>query len=53
MLHEIKTDAGIVAIGMVKELTFGRYVQIAFMPALIGFMAAIGVWTMQYFVFNF
>lgn len=49
----IGSAAGIVAMGMVKELTFGKYIQVAFLPALIGFIAAVGVWSIQYFVFNF
>lgn len=44
----IGSAAGVVAMGMTKELTFGRYFRIAFIPALAGFMAAVAVWYVQY-----
>lgn len=40
--------AGVVAMGMVKELTFARYFNLVFWPALIGYFVAIGVWYLQY-----
>ncbi len=43
--------AGIVAMGAVKELTFQAYLKIATLPALIGLVAAIGVWLLQYQLF--
>lgn len=48
----IGSAAGVVAMGMVKELTFGKYIQIGFVPALLGFAAGIGVWTIQYVLFH-
>ena len=47
----IGSAAGVVAMGMVRELTFGKYIQIGFMPALLGFCAGVGVWLMQYLLF--
>ncbi len=47
----IGSAAGVVAMGMVKELTFTRYVRLAFIPALVGYAAAIVVWCAQYLLF--
>jgi Na+/H+ antiporter NhaD/arsenite permease-like protein len=47
----IGSAAGVVAMGMVKELTFAYYMRIATIPAFLGFIAAIIVWTLQYFFF--
>lgn len=44
----IGSAAGVVAMGMLKELNFARYFRIAFIPALLGFGAAVGVWALQY-----
>lgn len=44
----IGSAAGVIAMGMLKELTFGRYVKIAFPPAFVGYLAGIGVWYLQY-----
>ncbi len=44
----IGSAAGIVAMGMVPELNFGKYLKIAALPALVGFVAAIAVWVVQY-----
>lgn len=46
----IGSAAGVVAMGMLKELTFATYFKIAFLPALGGFVAAITVWSIEYFV---
>ncbi|MBI2577321.1 MAG: sodium:proton antiporter NhaD [Candidatus Wildermuthbacteria bacterium] len=46
----VGSAAGVVAMGMVKELTFIKYFKIAFVPALVGFLAAVGVWSFQYFM---
>lgn len=46
----IGSAAGVVATGMVKELTFGEYFKIAFIPAALGLVTAIGVWCLQYMV---
>ena len=48
----IGSAAGVVAMGMVKELTFAKYFQIAFKPALFSFFAGIGVWYIQFLVFG-
>ncbi|MBI4138395.1 MAG: sodium:proton antiporter NhaD [Candidatus Wildermuthbacteria bacterium] len=45
----IGSAAGVIAMGMVKELTFMKYFRIAFIPALLGFFAAIGVWLFEFF----
>jgi len=47
----IGSAAGVVAMGMVKELTFKQYFKIAALPALIGYFAGIGVWYIQYLLF--
>lgn len=44
----VGSAAGVVAMGMVKELTFGRYFKIAFLPALIGFLAAVLTWYLDF-----
>lgn len=49
----IGSAAGIVAMGMIKELTFGQYLKVATLPALVGLLVAVGVWSIQYFVFGF
>ena len=46
----IGSAAGVVAMGMIKELTFSKYIQVAFVPAAAGFAAAVGVWCLQYFI---
>jgi len=43
--------AGVVAMGMVKELTFEEYFKIGFKPALISYIVCIGVWWLQYSFF--
>ncbi len=45
----IGSAAGVVAMGMVKELTFSKYFKLAFVPALWGYVAAVSVWAIQYF----
>lgn len=40
--------AGVVAMGMVKELNFNNYLKIAALPALIGYGVAIGLWYLEY-----
>lgn len=47
----IGSAAGVVAMGMVKELTFKKFFQIASLPAAIGYAAGIGVWYVQYLLF--
>lgn len=47
----IGSAAGVVAMGMVKELTFKQYFKIAAFPAAIGYVAGITVWYIQYLLF--
>ena len=44
----IGSVAGVVAMGMIKQLTFGKYLKIASLPAVVGYFAAVGVWFLQY-----
>ncbi len=43
----IGSAAGVVAMGMIKELNFSSYFKLAFFPALAGYIAAIAVWMLQ------
>jgi len=45
----IGSAAGVVAMGMVKEMTFKNYFRVATLPATLGFIAAIFVWCVEYF----
>lgn len=47
----IGSAAGVVAMGMVKELTFKQFLKIASIPAALGYVAGISVWYVQYLVF--
>jgi Na+/H+ antiporter NhaD/arsenite permease-like protein len=47
----IGSAAGVVAMGMVKELTFKQFLKIATVPALVGYVAGIFVWYLQYLWF--
>lgn len=47
----IGSAAGVVAMGMIKELTFMRYLKIATVPAAAGYLTAIAVWYVQYLIF--
>jgi len=47
----IGSAAGVVAMGMVKELSFKQYLKIAAFPAAAGYVAGIAVWCVQYFLF--
>lgn len=49
----IGSAAGVVAMGMVKELSFYKYFKIAFVPALSGFIVGVGVWALQNYIFGF
>ena len=49
----IGSVAGVIAMGMVKELSFGKYLKIASIPALVGYVIAMGVWLIQYNVLNY
>lgn len=44
----IGSAAGVVAMGMVKELNFAEYFKIATVPALVGFVVGVGIWLLQY-----
>ena len=46
----IGSAAGVVAMGMVKDLSFKQYLKIATVPAVVGYFAGILVWTLQYFL---
>ncbi len=48
----IGSAAGVVAMGIVKELSFKRYLEIATIPALVGYVTAILVWLLQYQIFR-
>ena len=48
----IGSASGVIAMGMVKDLTFGKYLKIASLPALFGYLAGIGVWLLQYRIFS-
>jgi len=50
-LLAIGSAAGVVAMGLVKELTFKKYFQIAFFPALVSFLAGVAVWYVQWHIF--
>lgn len=47
----IGSASGIVAMGMLPELTFARYLRIATVPALLGFAAAAATWLLQSYLF--
>ena len=47
----IGSAAGVVAMGMVKELSFKLYFKIAFLPAFLGYFAGVFVWYLQYLLF--
>ena len=47
----IGSAAGVVAMGMVKELSFKKFFQIATLPAALGYAAGIMVWYVQYLIF--
>lgn len=44
----IGSAAGVVAMGMVEKMTFGRYLRLATLPALAGFVAGGIIWIGQY-----
>ncbi len=47
----IGSAAGVVAMGIVKELNFFRYLKVAAIPAALGYMCAIAVWYLQRLIF--
>ncbi|RJR16213.1 hypothetical protein C4579_00665 [Candidatus Microgenomates bacterium] len=44
----IGSVAGVIAMGMVKELSFEKYFRIAALPALLGYIAGMITWYVQY-----
>lgn len=48
----IGSAAGVIAMGIIKELTFAKYLKIATLPATVGYFVAIAVWLMQYLFFR-
>jgi len=50
-LLAIGSAAGVVAMGILKDLTFKKYFDIAFIPALAGYFAGIAVWWVQTQIF--
>ena len=46
-LLAIGSAAGVVAMGILKDLTFKKYFDIAFIPALVSYFAGISVWWLQ------
>lgn len=49
-LFIIGSAAGVVAMGMVKELNFTKYLKLVSFPVIIAYLAAIGVWLIQYYL---
>ncbi|MDP3996272.1 MAG: sodium:proton antiporter NhaD [bacterium] len=49
-LLALGSAAGVIAMGMIKELSFEEYFKIGFIPALVSFAAAIAVWGVQYWM---
>jgi Na+/H+ antiporter NhaD/arsenite permease-like protein len=47
----IGSAAGVVAMGMLPGLNFGKYLRVATIPALLGFVSAVAVWIGQYALF--
>lgn len=48
----IGSAAGVVAMGMVREITFKSYLRYASIPAMMGYIVAIVVWCIQYYLFT-
>lgn len=48
----IASAAGVVASGAIKQLTFGNYLKIATLPALVGFVVGVAVWMLQHVVLS-
>lgn len=44
----VGSAAGVIAMGAVKGLDFKTYLKIAFVPVIVGYIAAIGVWYAQF-----
>jgi Na+/H+ antiporter NhaD/arsenite permease-like protein len=50
-LLAVGSAAGVIAMGMMQGLTFTKYLKIGTLPALLGFIAAMGAWIVQYWLF--
>lgn len=48
----IGSAAGVIVSGMTKNLTFVKYMQIATLPVICGFIASVIVWFMQYYLWR-
>ena len=48
----IGSVAGVIASGIIKNLTFGKYLKIASIPAIVGYIAGIAVWFAQTALFH-
>lgn len=48
----VGSATGIVVMGIIKKLTFKKYFEIAFLPSLIGYFFAIGIWYIQYLLLH-
>lgn len=46
----IGSVAGVIAGGIVKELTFEKYLKIASIPALVGYFVGVSAWLGQYYL---
>jgi Na+/H+ antiporter NhaD/arsenite permease-like protein len=46
----IGSVAGVVAMGMVKELNFQEYIKIASVPVLVGYFIGVATWYLQYLI---
>jgi len=47
----IGSASGVIAMGLIEGLTSKKYFQIAFIPAFVGYVAAIATWLIQYLIF--
>ncbi len=50
-LLNIGSAPGVIATGLIKKLNFNTYLKIGFIPALVGFITAVGVWYLEYMLF--
>jgi Na+/H+ antiporter NhaD/arsenite permease-like protein len=48
----IGSASGVVAMGMLPQMTFGRYMRLATWPTLIGLAAGIAIWIGEYWLFS-
>jgi len=50
-LLPIGSASGVIAMGLIKDLTFKEYIRIGFIPAFVAFCFAVLVWAAQTFLF--